>query len=388
MIDNLDHAPWTYVLNEITRILFVDDDLILAEFAKVHLSSPVATVESAANGAEAWERLSNEHFDIVLVDIEMPVLDGFGLLEKIRSDPTLTQLPVVMLTGREDIASMDHSFRLGATSFFTKPINWRQLAYALRYVLRASKNEQELFIARDRADELASMTNNLLHLIKMEARTPLDLIMALSENIQQAGGEAGFAERCAENAGRIGEAARNLEGVFLDLIQYAQMTSGDTRLTEEELDAAEIARAAVGDMRRRAAREGVALEVRTPSEPIYILCDRHWMTRAFWQLIENALRKEVVGSIAISFERTENGGVAFTIAESDRPPRGEGSMEEEPGGSLPVPRTELGVGTPFARRIAELHGGRLHVRSVKGGTTVEIVLPARRVVEAACARQA
>ena len=78
-------ATWSYVLDEQIAILIVDDDPILREFGSVHMSTPTARVETAANGDIALQLLKRSRFDIVLVDIEMPVLDGFALLEKIRS---------------------------------------------------------------------------------------------------------------------------------------------------------------------------------------------------------------------------------------------------------------------------------------------------------------
>jgi DNA-binding response OmpR family regulator len=88
--------------------------------------------------------MKEKSFDIVLIDIEMPGRDGYELLQIIRSDPETKNLPVMMLTCREDIASIDHSYDLGATAFTTKPVNWRQLSYQIRYLLRSSKTEQEL----------------------------------------------------------------------------------------------------------------------------------------------------------------------------------------------------------------------------------------------------
>ena len=69
-----------YVLNETARILFVDDDPILREFAQVNLASPLAEVDVASNGAEALERLVACDYDVVLLDLEMPVLNGFDTL--------------------------------------------------------------------------------------------------------------------------------------------------------------------------------------------------------------------------------------------------------------------------------------------------------------------
>jgi two-component system, sensor histidine kinase and response regulator len=135
---------WTYVLAEPTKILVVDDDPILREFSKVYLASPVAEIETAADVDDALAQMTKQAFDILLIDIEMPGRDGYALLEIIRSGPDTANLPVMMLTGREDIASIDRSYELGATAFTTKPVNWRQLSYQIRYLLRSSKTEQEL----------------------------------------------------------------------------------------------------------------------------------------------------------------------------------------------------------------------------------------------------
>ncbi len=128
-------APWTFVLDEPTRILVVDDDPILREFATVYLSSPCATIDTACDGVAARIRLGQVPYDVVLLDIEMPQLDGFSLLHEIRSDERLRHLPVIMLTGHDDIASIDRAYHAGANSFAAKPVNWRQLSYQIRYVL-------------------------------------------------------------------------------------------------------------------------------------------------------------------------------------------------------------------------------------------------------------
>src|SRR5262245_46506590 len=119
-------VAWSFVLDKPTKVLVVDDDPILREFAFVHLSSPTAGVETAPDGASGFAMLMHEPFDIALVDISMPQLDGFALLEKIRAEPKLCHLPVMMLTGHEDIGSIDRAYSLGANSFATKPVNWRQ----------------------------------------------------------------------------------------------------------------------------------------------------------------------------------------------------------------------------------------------------------------------
>lgn len=137
-----------YVLSEEARILFVDDDPILREFAQVNLATPTAVIEVAANGVEALSLISTRSYDVVLLDLEMPVLDGFSVLARLRDDPRTEALPVIVQTGREDVEAIDRAFRLGATSFVTKPLHWRLLTYQILYVLRAAKAERLLVSSR------------------------------------------------------------------------------------------------------------------------------------------------------------------------------------------------------------------------------------------------
>jgi CheY-like chemotaxis protein len=141
-------AAWSYVLDDPVRILVADDDPILREFASVHLATPTATILTASDGRVALELLKAESCDLAILDIEMPALDGFELLQSIRTDATLSQLPVMMLTGHEDIASIDRAFTLGANAFVSKPVNWRLLSYQIRYVLRACSLERQVRTGR------------------------------------------------------------------------------------------------------------------------------------------------------------------------------------------------------------------------------------------------
>lgn len=128
-----------YVLEDEGRILFVDDDPILRAFAQVNLSSPTTEVDLAESGVQALEQLARRHYDVLLLDLEMPGLDGFEVLARVRADPALKDLAVIVQTGREDVEAIDRCFHLGATSFVVKPLNWRLLAYQIRYVLRSER---------------------------------------------------------------------------------------------------------------------------------------------------------------------------------------------------------------------------------------------------------
>lgn len=131
------HAAYTFVLAGDLRILVVDDDPIQREFSVVYLAAPGVEVVTAKSGEAAVSLLGSGIFDIALVDYDMPGMSGVELLQAIRQDKQLGSLPVILITGREDMTSIDAAYNAGASSFMCKPVNWRLLAYQIRFVLRA-----------------------------------------------------------------------------------------------------------------------------------------------------------------------------------------------------------------------------------------------------------
>ena len=175
-----------YVLDERMKIMFADDDPILREFAKVHLTTESATVTTAADGEEAWAALRAEPFDLVLVDLEMPRLDGFDLVKRMRDTPRTSHLPVIVCTGREDIAAIDRAFDCGATGFVTKPINWRLLSYQVRFVMRAHRTESSLELARAGVDEGGDRAGVLARSMMVQSAELLSLAMQGGEAMKAA----------------------------------------------------------------------------------------------------------------------------------------------------------------------------------------------------------
>ncbi len=133
-----------YVVDDDARILFVDDDPILREFAQVNLATATAQVDVAEDGLVALEAMARTSYDLLLVDLEMPRMDGYALLERLRADEATASLPVIVETGREDVEAIDRAYRAGATAFVTKPLNWRLLSYQIRFTLRAARAEAAL----------------------------------------------------------------------------------------------------------------------------------------------------------------------------------------------------------------------------------------------------
>ena len=166
-----------YVLEDAVRIIYVDDDPIMREFASVHLATDHGDVATAGDGIEALEALERQSYDIMLLDLEMPRMDGFDVLARQRADERFKHMPIVVVTGREDVGAIDRAYQAGATSFLVKPINWRLLTYQIRYVHRGSRTEGFLAEAEAREHAEHERAMQSLHRLVQEGSELLTLAM-------------------------------------------------------------------------------------------------------------------------------------------------------------------------------------------------------------------
>jgi diguanylate cyclase (GGDEF)-like protein len=116
-------------------IIAEDEDLgrlLLAESAAATGLTPL----SFDNGAAALAAALQQKVAIVLLDVDMPGLDGYAVCRRLRAETRLASVPIVMVTGHEDSAAIRRAFEAGATDFISKPVNWALLPRRLEYILR------------------------------------------------------------------------------------------------------------------------------------------------------------------------------------------------------------------------------------------------------------
>jgi diguanylate cyclase (GGDEF)-like protein len=123
-------------MTETPLVLVVDDDPMIRVLVTETLQQLGFAVEETENGNEALDFLRRCQPDVVLMDVLMPEMDGFQACQALRALPQGRHVPVLMMTGLDDIASIDHAFEVGATDFITKPLNYAILGHRVRYLLR------------------------------------------------------------------------------------------------------------------------------------------------------------------------------------------------------------------------------------------------------------
>jgi diguanylate cyclase (GGDEF)-like protein len=144
------------------HLLLIDDDALLRGMATKTLQHAGFEVSLAASGEAALARFAERAYDLVLLDLMMPGLDGYETCQRIRSMPGGALVPILIFTGLNDTESIDRAYRNGATDFITKPINWTLLSHRVRYALRASFAAAAMLRSREslaRAQRLAGIGN-------------------------------------------------------------------------------------------------------------------------------------------------------------------------------------------------------------------------------------
>ncbi len=143
-------------------VLHVDDDMSSLIMAEGTLEDAGFAVVHASNGREALDRYQEHQPDFVIMDAEMPVMDGFEAIRRIRQLPGGEHVPILMTTGLDDLDSITRAYDEGATDFVTKPVNFFILPHRVQYMLRSKVTADELRASQeklDKAQRIAKMGN-------------------------------------------------------------------------------------------------------------------------------------------------------------------------------------------------------------------------------------
>lgn len=150
-----DNEDRDLAASENPLILAVDDDEAIRMLMEAALGGYGFRVQVVENGREAVDAFEKLNPHAILMDVNMPEMDGFTACKTIRSLPNGEHVPVLMMTGLEDVESIDRAFVAGATDFVSKPINWAVLKYRIKYMLRASTAFNDVILQQKQIQELA-----------------------------------------------------------------------------------------------------------------------------------------------------------------------------------------------------------------------------------------
>lgn len=118
------------------KILIVEDDDSLLQLYRIVLEKQGYETLLAHHGEEAWAIMEREHIDLIITDVLMPVMDGYQFLCSVRE--IYPEMPILMITAKDDFASKSMGFTLGTDDYMTKPVNTEEMLLRVRALLRRS----------------------------------------------------------------------------------------------------------------------------------------------------------------------------------------------------------------------------------------------------------
>jgi hypothetical protein len=196
------------------RILVVDDSKMLRMgIARSLRQLGVTKIEEAVDGQHALERLEQETFDLMLLDMEMPQMDGLAVLARMQANPELRNLPVIVISGGEAIEEVVSCIEMGAEDYLPKPFSQVLLRARLTSSLEKKKLRDLEIIQRKQLE------SQHLRLIQEQEKSELLLLNILPVSISERlkGGE----QRCADSHA-------NVSVLFADLVGFTRMSQGMT----------------------------------------------------------------------------------------------------------------------------------------------------------------
>lgn len=344
------------------RILVVDDDEQNQVLLSVKLDREGFEVEKAANGVEALEKADTFKPDLVLMDVMMPMMDGYEALRRLKSREETRYIPVVMLTGRTEIESKVLGFEVGAEDYISKPYSLQEVAARVKSLLRMRALQTKLRETEKMA-ALGEMVDGIAH----EIRNPLMAIGGMARRLYEHEEDP----QHKAYAQRIIKYVERLERMLLRIDEYKTILV--STLSRDDIN--RVVTGAVIDIKEVIDGTGkdISIETLLMPEPPPIDMDAGNLRIALFNILHNSVEAiEKKGVIRVETYPLDPRTLALKITDT-----GAGISQEEIRKIFNPFQTSkfegAGMGLTISYRIIQDHGAEIEVESEKDrGTTVLI----------------
>jgi DNA-binding response OmpR family regulator len=362
---------------ETSSLLIVDDDEANREGLSRRLQRHGYSVCGAPSGREAIELLGKRRFDLVLLDIMMPGMNGLEVLKSLRRVDSLLDLPIIMVTARGDSQDVVEALELGANDYLTKPLDFPIVLARIRTQLTLKRAEEALREADRHKDEFLAVLSH-------ELRNPLaPLRNALRLLRLQRGGNV-ESERLV---GIMERQVNHLVCLVDDLLDVNRISRGKIELRTGPLNLATVLERCAERVRSQLEERQHTLAVSWPAEPLPLKADPARLEQVFTNLLTNAGKyTPLSGHIELlaaragdeAVVRVKDNGIGIRTEMLGRvfdlyqqADRVSGRVSEG-----------LGLGLALVRALVELHGGSVAALSDGPGTGSEFVVRLPLAVQA------
>ncbi|GAB4206992.1 MAG: hypothetical protein OHK0022_34640 [Roseiflexaceae bacterium] len=371
-------------------VLVVDDDAGNRELLERRLRRYGCRVLLAEDGVRALQIVRDAPPDLVLLDIIMPELDGFAVLERLKADPSAKHIPVVVISADQDLDSVTRCITLGAEDYLSKPFNPVLLKARVGACLekkRLRDQEQAHYAAVQAA---TAAKNEFISVVAHELKVPMTSIRGYTD-ILLSGMAGPVSETQNECLQTIREGVERMRMLVADLTDISRIESGDLGLEIEAVSLAVLIEEAASTLRAEVEQKRQTLLLLLPEGLAQVRADRRRVLQILTNLLSNAHKYTPEGgeiTVRTTVEPSadepihtvvhvavQDTGLGISAEDQERIFQrffrsGDRRVRAMPG---------TGLGLSITRHLVELQGGRIWFESTLGhGTTFHFTLPAVR----------
>lgn len=370
-----EHVPVLLVVDD------TEDNLDLLEFA---LKRKPVQMLRATSGMECLALAAEKHPDLILLDIQMPEMNGFETLKRLRANPATVKIPVVFLTAqRKDVDSIATGLALGAEQYLTKPIDTDELLVRTKMLIDLKRAEAEL--ERTKADFMAMLVHDL--------RSPLIGIKSVIELLQDNGKGTMLNDDHFELLNAAHASAKKLLELISDFLDLSKYEAGTIPFEASTVPITRFVDPVLSQMDIQFRQRNVKLEKVIPGNLPDVFVDPVKTEQVVMNLLSNALKFTKSGGtitleagLQIQEVITTSGQKAKQFVRVSITDNGLGIPSEElsslferykqASSARTVKQKGTGLGLVICKRIVEAQGGSITVESEPGKrTTFSFALP-------------
>ena len=370
-------------------LLVVDDNEMNRDVLSRRLERQGYLVATAQDGREALSMVRARSFDLLLLDIMMPEMDGYETLRQLKADENLRHLPVIMISALNELDSVVRCIEMGAEDYLPKPFNPTLLKARVGACLdkkRGHDREMRLFAQLQdnygRLQTLEKMRDDLTHMIIHDLRTPLSSLIVGLQLMPQLAPLSSTQTECYDIAMR---GSQTLLSMINDLLDISRMESGTFVLEVAPLSVPHLVEVAAEQIASSTRDRHLVLEQQVEPDLPLVTADEDKLRRVLVNLLGNALKfTPPDGTIRVAarrFEHENRASLLFSVSDTGEgiPPEAFarifekfGQVESRQGGRT----MSTGLGLTFCKLAVEAHGGRIWVESQIGqGSTFFFSIP-------------
>ena len=362
-----------------SKILITDDERDLVEMLAFSLGRRGYEIARAYDGLEAWERVKEERFDLLILDLMMPGLDGWEVCRFIRKsdDPQIRETPILILSARAMAEDRVRGLENGAEDYITKPFSLMELMLRIDKLLNrrqaVTSLKSELAILQGQTREQEERVCKIIH----DLKTPLVSMGASAKLLMRPRETEEAMEMLRGIYGNSQRLSRRLEEILL----FSAASFSEKKILMKEINLPLLAER-LRESFQALAREKM-IEMQFHPFPAFppLRGDERWLERALENLLGNALKYTPEGGRVEVGGSMEPGGEKLKIWIRDN---GRGIFPEEVQrifhpfhrGRNALTEPGMGLGLSLVKEVVDLHGGEVRVQSEEGkGSVFSLFFP-------------